>query len=288
MLTTRIIGVINILNDIAVQSVNFSDYLPIGKPEIVVNYLDRWGIDEIVLLDINGSNKNFFELDQYLPEYIFNCQTPVAAGGGVKNLVDIESLIRNGADKVVINSNAHLSPKIIENGAKEFGEQAIIVSIDVKNIEGEYIVFANSGLNKLDLSLNEVIMQAQDYGAGEIIINSIDKDGSGEGFDFELFTLVRNIASIPIIGIGGAGKAEHFLKVHPIGLSGLGAGNFFHYSEHSVIILKQYLKNNNCNVRLDTYADYKNAKIFSNNRLSSSSDKDLESLRFDYIPEEKI
>ena len=288
MLTTRIIGVINILNDIAVQSINFSHYLPIGNPKIAVDYFDKWGIDEIVILDINGSNKESLDLHHHLPKYIADCQTPVAAGGGVGSLFDIENLIRNGADKVVINSNAHINPKIIEQGSKEFGEQAIIISIDVRKEGSEYIVFSNSGLNRLDLSLEETILQAQDFGAGEIIINSIDRDGSKNGFDIELFKSVKNIVSMPIIGVGGAGEPEHFVDALSSGISGLAAGNFFHYTEHSILMLKSYLVKNNYDIRLDTYADYTNAEFGLNNRLSSLSDKDLESLRFDYIPQEKI
>jgi imidazole glycerol-phosphate synthase subunit HisF len=288
MLTTRIIGVINILNDIAVQSINFTHYLPIGNPKIAVDYFDKWGIDEIVILDINGSNKESSDLHHHLPKYIIDCQTPVAAGGGVRNLFDIENLIRNGADKVVINSNAHINPKIIEQGSKEFGEQAIIISIDVRKEGNEYIVFGNSGLNRLDLSLEEIILQAQDFGAGEIIINSIDRDGSKKGFDIKLFKLVKNLVSMPIIGIGGAGEPGHFVDALSSGTSGLAAGNFFHFTEHSVLMLKSYLVKNHHDIRLDTHADYTNAEFGLNNRLSSLSDKELESLRFDYIPQEKI
>lgn len=288
MLTTRIIGVINILNEIAVQSINFKKYLPIGGPKIAVDYFDNWGIDEIVILDINGSNKKSSDLHSYLPFYIEDCQTPVAAGGGVKNLFDIENLIRNGADKVVINSNAHINPKIIEQGSKEFGSQAIIISIDVREEGNKYIAFGNSGLNRLNLSLEEIILQAEDFGAGEIIINSIDRDGSKKGFDLKLFKLVKNLASIPIIGIGGAGEPDDFVDALSIGISGLAAGNFFHFTEHSVLMLKSYLLKNNHDIRLDTHADYINAEFGLNKRLSSLSDKTLESLRFDYIPQEKI
>ena len=132
MLTTRIVGVINILNNIAVQSINFKKYLPIGRPDIAISYLNKWGVDEIVVLDIKGSVNGGRELHKSLPSYVTDCQAPIAAGGGVSNLVDIENLIRNGADKVVINSFAHNNPKIIDVGAREFGEQAIVVSVDVR------------------------------------------------------------------------------------------------------------------------------------------------------------
>jgi cyclase len=288
MLTTRIIGVINILNDVAVQSINFSQYLPIGMPKIAIDYIDKWGIDEILILDIDASNKEKSSLHNLLPGYIDDCQTPVAAGGGVKTLFDIENLIRNGADKVVINTMAHTDPKLIEEGAKEFGEQAIIVSFDVRKIKKEYILYTHSGTNQIDISLKESISQARDYGAGEIIINSIDRDGSKKGFDIELFDKVKRMTSMPIIGVGGAGTANHFKQALSSGISGLAAGNFFHFTEHSVLALKSYLVKDNDDIRLDTYADYKDSDFGIDNRLSPLTDENLESLRFDYIPQEKI
>ena len=138
MLTTRIIGVLNILDGIVVQSVNFLKYLPIGNPSIAVTFLNKWGIDEIIIQDIKATNNSECYLYKSLPKYVVNCQVPIAAGGGIKNLKDIENLIRNGADKVIINSAAHSNSKVINEGAKEFGDQAIIISIDIKKINDKY------------------------------------------------------------------------------------------------------------------------------------------------------
>ena len=125
MSVTRIIGVVNVYNNIAVQSIGFKQYLPIGSPEIIISYLNRWGIDEIIILDIKASLKNEKKLIKKLPDYIKKCHTPVSAGGGVASLKDIENLIRRGADKVVINTQAWENRKIVEEGIKEFGSQAI-------------------------------------------------------------------------------------------------------------------------------------------------------------------
>ena len=288
MLAIRIVGVINILNNIAVQSINYNNYLPIGRPDVAITYLNKWGIDEIVILDIKGSINGGSELHNFLPSYVKDCQVPVAAGGGISNLTHIENLIRNGADKVVINTSAHTNSKIIEDGAREFGEQAIVVSYDLRKKDNDYYIFIKSGSKILDLTLEEGLKQAVDRGAGEIFISSIDRDGTKKGYDIELLKYIKERVSIPIIGCGGAGNPEHFLEAMNIGLSALAAGNYFHYTEHSVIHLKSYLKKNNENIRLDTYANYLDRKYGIDNRLMKLSDDDLEELKFQYIPEEKL
>ena len=288
MLTTRIIGVINILNNVAVQSINFNRYLPVGRPDIAISYLNKWGIDEIVVLDMKGSVNGGSELHKYLPGYVADCQAPIAAGGGVQNLADIKNLIRNGADKVVINSSAYNNPKIIDEGAREFGEQAIVVSVDIKKEKNDYAIYAESGSKKIGMPLADALRQAQDHGAGEILINSIDRDGSKRGYDLELLNYVKDTVSIPIVGCGGVGTSKHFLEAMPIGLSGLAAGNFFHYTEHSVIQLKGYLNQAREDIRLDTYANYQNRKFALDERLLALSDDKLEALKFEYIPEENI
>ena len=288
MLTTRIVGVINILDGIAVQSLNFKRYLPIGKPEIAVSYLNQWGIDDIVILDIKSSVKVECSLYQKLAGYTQHCQTPVSAGGGIKTICDIESLIANGADKVVINTKAHEDPNIIRLGVQKFGEQAIVVSIDVEKVNNEYKVFVQSGSRMIKQSLFEILKQSQDCGAGEIFINSIDRDGSKKGYDLELFNYVMTNVSIPVVGCGGVGKANHFLDALPLNLSGLAAGNFFHYTEHSVILLKSCLRKEGQNIRLDTHASYQDQEFSVDQRLKMLSDSELENLKFKYIPEEKI
>jgi len=288
MLSTRIIGVINVLNNVAVQSINFNRYLPVGRPDIAISYLNKWGIDEIVVLDMKGSVNGSSKLHKYLPGYVADCQAPIAAGGGVQKLADIENLIRNGADKVVINSSAYNNPKIIDEGAREFGEQAIVVSVDIRREKNNYVIYAESGLKKIGMSLADALRQAQDHGAGEILVNSIDRDGSKKGYDLDLLNYVKDIISIPAVGCGGVGTSNHFLQAMPIGLSGLAAGNFFHYTEHSVIQLKSYLNQTEEDIRLDTYSNYQNREFALDERLLALSDDKLEALKFEYIPEENI
>ena len=288
MLTTRIIGTINLLNGIVVQSKKFREYLPIGKPEVAIHYLDSWGIDEIILLNINRSKYSKNDLIKKILSYSKYCQTPLAVGGGIKSIKDIELLIRNGSDKVVINTNAHINPKLLKEGAKEFGEQAIVASFDVKKTGKFYSVFVDSGNIKLEMDFNDLLKQSIDHGVGEIFINSIDRDGTKNGFDLELIDFVNKNTSVPVIGCGGAGKASDFVKAMPLGVSGLAAGNMFNYTEHSVIKVKREILNNFKNIRLDTVSNYKNKSFNIDGRVLPMNDKEIDKLRFTYIPKEKI
>ena len=288
MLTTRIIGILNILDGIVVQSVNFSKYLPIGNPSIAVDFLNKWGIDEIIIQDIKASVNLKCQLYKLLPKYVQNCQVPIAAGGGIKTLNDVENLIRNGADKVIINSAAHSNPEVINEGAKEFGDQAIVISIDVKKLDDSYVIFTNSGTKRIGLNLIDFINMVEDFGVGEIILNSIDRNGTKQGYDLDLLELVYNNTSLPLIGNGGVSRAHHFNEAMPLRLSGLAAGNFFHYTEHSVLTIKSYLKKQKNNIRVDSYANYLNSKFSLNERVLVPDDKTLENLKFNFIPEEKI
>lgn len=288
MLTTRIVGVINLLNGIVVQSIRFNEYLPIGKPEVAINYLDSWGADEIILLNINRQTKSKNSLIRNLLSYSKFCQTPLAVGGGIKSLRDIELLIRNGADKVVINTNGHLNPNLFREGAKEFGEQAIVASFDVKKIGKNFYAFINSGKVKLEMDLKDLLKQSIDNGAGEIFLNSIDRDGTKSGFDLELIKFVSENISIPLIGCGGAGKASDFIKAMPLKISGLAAGNILNFSEHSVTKIKSIILKKYKNIRLDTISNYQNKLFDKDGRLLPMNDKTIDKLRFDYIPKEKI
>lgn len=288
MLKTRIIAVLNIYNGIIVQSISFRKYLPVGKPKIAIDFLDSWGIDEIVLLNINNnknSKKQFFD---NLHSYTKNCQTPIAAGGGVSKEKDIEKIISNGADKVVINSSAHGDPSIIRTGEKLFGKQAVVVSIDVKKINNQFQVFTHSGTKKINMDLKNAIWQAQDNGAGELLINSINNDGKKNGYDIKLIQYVKKYANIPIIICGGVGKVNHFRDVLDYNLSGLAAGNFYHYTEHSVITLKQQLSREKRKIRIDTISNYKQKKFDKDGRQLPMKESEFDNLKFKFLKEEII
>ncbi len=288
MVSQRLIATVNILNGVAVQSINFKNYLPIGDPEIAISFLNDWGIDEIIILDIKATLNQDCTLFKYLPQYVSNCQSPITAGGGVRNLQDIENLIRNGADKVVINSSFFNDSNLLQEGIKEFGSQAFVISIDVKKVNNEYIIFTESFSKRVNLPINKAMEAINDSGAGEVIVNSIDNDGSKTGFDISLLKYVKSKLNIPVIGCGGAGRPSHFIKASQIGLSGLAAGNFFHFNEHSVMVLKGFLNTNGQDVRIDSDSNYLKHNFCSQGRLSIKSEKSLESLKYHYIPPEEI
>lgn len=289
MFPTRIIGVITIYQDIAVQSIGFQKYLPIGKPEIAISFLDSWGIDEIVVLDIKGSSKNKINLFKKLKNYTKNCHTPITAGGGIKSLKDIENLIRNGADKVMINSYSLINKNLIKDGIKEFGSQAIMVGLDIKKIKNNYEVFYFSGQQKSKYSFKDTLKILENSGAGEIFINSIDRDGKKNGYDLNLAKIVKSNIKLPLIFCGGAGSANDFLKILPYNISGIAAGNFFHFTEHSVIFLKKYLnKFHKELIRLDANISCRHNFSDLNFRPTKANDEYLENLKFKKITKNYI
>jgi cyclase len=289
MLKTRIIGVIIIRDGIAVQSIGFKQYLPIGIPEISIEYLNRWGIDEIVLLDIDATKKHRRPDYRKVQQYSRHCQVPLAVGGGITRIEDIEQIIHSGADKVVINAEAVKNPDIIQKGARLFGSQCMVVSIDARRDEcGNYEVFTHSGTRPTGISPVEMARIAERKDAGEILLTSIDQDGSKQGYDLDLIRSVAEEVSIPVIACGGAGHPEHMKAVIEIPVSAVAAANFFHYHEHSVITNKRYLKDRSSHVRLDSYVTYQDFRFGSDGRPLKIDDNVLEKLRFVYIPEEQI
>ncbi len=288
MLKTRIIGVVLIKEGLVVQSIGFARYLPVGSPTIAIEYLNRWGIDEIVLLDMTATTSNRPPQDRNLKEHCKFCHVPLAVGGGIRTIDDMSALIRGGADKVVINSTFPDNPSIVSKGAEKFGDQCIIVSIDARKIDGKYMAFTHSGAKTTGKTVVETAKLAEENGAGEVFLNSIDNDGMKTGFDLELAEAVRAAVDIPIIICGGAGIPSHFAQAAATGVSGVAAANFFHYTEHSVITAKTHIVDTVGNVRLDTYAEYTPSQIGDDGRLLKLPDNVLESLRFEYIPEEVI
>ncbi len=241
MRSIRIIGSVLIKNRIAVQSINFNKYLPLGKPKILIDYLNNWGADEIIVLDIKSSINNDTFLKEKLKEITTNCNTPISAGGGIKNIHDVENIIRGGADKVIINSFGINNPKLLNQAALEFGNQAVIGAIDVKKDNNNYQIFTHSGTIKSKFSLDEVIKIYEDNQVGEIFINSINNDGKKKGFDKELIKKVCSLTQLPIIISGGAGNFDHFTEVLKENISGIASGNFLNFTEQSIKNLKYYL-----------------------------------------------
>lgn len=289
MLKKRIVGVLVVKGGIVVQSIGFKRYLPVGFPMIAVEYLNRWGIDEIVLLDIDATREaRQPDVDMVL-KCAGQCRVPLAVGGGIAELADIEQLIRAGADKVVINSCFATNPKLVREGARLFGSQCMVISIDaLLRKDNEYEAFSHGGTRPLGVTPVELARQAEELGAGEIFLNSIDRDGAKTGYDLDLIRQVSEAVRIPVIVAGGVGHPKHFLEAMPFKVAAVAAGNFFHYTETSVIVAKAFMRAAGCNLRLDSQATYEGFGFDDNGRAEKINDAILEKLRFEYIPEDVI
>lgn len=290
MLKKRIAASLIIKDKIVVQSLEFKRYLPIGDPLIAVESLNRWGIDEILLLDIDATPTKKgpdFELVNTISSKIF---VPLTVGGGIKTLEQIKKLVRTGADKVSLNSVLFNHPELITQAAKVFGIQCIVASIDAqKNKNGKWRVFRPDTRCLTDLNPIKWALKLEKLGAGEILLQSVDRDGSKSGFDLEFVAAFTKSVKIPVIALGGAGHPDHFNQILTAGgASTAAAGDFFHFTEHSPILVKSYLISRGVDVRIDTYAKYPSAGFDEWGKIIKRPDSYLEDLKFQFIPKEII
>ncbi len=228
MLKTRVIPCLLLRNLGLVKTVKFSDSKYVGDPMNTVKIFNDKEVDELLFLDISATNeerKPPFDLLSCIASEAF---MPFGYGGGLNDLEDVEKILKIGIEKVIINTHAFKNPEFIKKLANKFGSQSIVVSIDVKkNIEGNYEVFINSG--KVNTKKNPIYyaIEMEKMGAGEIFLTSIDRDGTGEGYDLDLIREVSNAVNIPVISYGGAGKLEDFSKAVNAGASAVAAGSLF-------------------------------------------------------------
>jgi imidazole glycerol-phosphate synthase subunit HisF len=256
----RLIPLILIKNGIVVQSRNFNEFQKIGMPKTSVKRCSEWGSDELILLDISRENKynnrddlNFVKNNNFIDivlDISKSCFMPITVGGKVRSLQDIENYLISGADKVAINTSAVLNPKLLDLASKRFGSQCIVNSVDVKLINNRYVVCINNGSEITSYELKEWLKISEQNGTGEILINSIDNDGRGNGFDLNLIDLVVSNTNVPVICCGGAGRFEHFLEVaEKTNVDGIAAANFFQHVDQSVFLTKKVLYEKNFNFR---------------------------------------
>ncbi|MBT4445671.1 imidazole glycerol phosphate synthase subunit HisF [archaeon] len=295
MLKKRVIACLVIKNGIVVQSIGFEKYLPVGIPEIAVEFLNSWGIDEIVLLDIDATLENREPDFEMIKRISKKCFVPLTIGGGIKSVAVMKKLIRTGADKIAINSLAVNNPSLISEAAAVLGKQCIVVSIDAKCRKREdgiiwHEVMINNGKEGTGLDVVNFSKKCEELGAGEIIVNSIDNDGSKNGLDIELIRSVSSAVSIPVIAIGGVGHPEHFAEGFIQGNAmAVAAANYFHFTEHSPIIVKEYLMSyTTIRPRHETYINYEGFSFNKYGRIKKREEDYLDKTRFEYHPEEII
>lgn len=252
MLTKRIIPCLDVRNGRVVKGVNFSGIKDVEDPVALAKYYNEFGADELVFYDITASAEGRSLFTDVLRRMAAEVFIPLMVGGGVNSVEDFDILLKCGADKVSVNSGAIKNPDIIYKAAKVYGSQCVVLSMDVKRVDGRFTVFAKGGREMTSLDAVSWAYAGQENGAGEIVVNSMDTDGVKEGFDLEMLQAVSDKVSIPVIASGGAGCKEDFLKLFnavPRVDAGL-AASIFHYKTLLIPDLKEYLLANNIEVRL--------------------------------------
>jgi len=255
MLKHRLIPNIILNNGNVVQSRNFKHTNVVSNAITAVDFFNSWAVDEIIILDVSRNTDNRKQFHKIINGLSKRCFIPLMVGGWIKSNEEINQLLKEGADKVSINSYAVKNPNFIRESSKMFGSQCIICSIDVKKNQSEqYEVFIDRGQESTGLNPVDWAKKVQELGAGEILLTSIDKDGTKEGYDLKLIQQVCENVSIPVIAFGGVGEWQHLVDGITIGKAdAVSAANIFHYTEHSTYNAKQYLVKAGLNVRIPKF-----------------------------------
>ena len=250
MLKIRIIPTLLLRNNRLVKGVNFDNYRDTGDPIYAARVYNSQYVDELVFLDIDATNESRETNVSIIEKVSEECFMPLAIGGGIKTTKDIRKLLNAGADKVVINTAAIENPQLIKDGAKEFGSQCIVVGIDVKVENNKYVIYKNSGKAKTSIELIDYIKDVENLGAGELFINSIDKDGTMTGYDLDLIKLVMKNTTLPVIACGGAGNFMHLVDAYnDTKVEALAMASIYHFGDNNPIRARSYLKNNNIPIK---------------------------------------
>jgi cyclase len=251
MLTKRIIPCLDIKNGRTVKGVNFVDLKDAGDPVELAKKYAETGADELVFLDISATEERRATLIDLVRKVAATINIPFTVGGGISSVADVDVLLRNGADKISINSLAVKNPDLINEIAAKYGSQCVVVAIDAKQINGNWIVHLVGGKTPTELNLFDWAKEVEQRGAGEILFTSMNNDGTKNGFANEALAKLSEIVNIPIIASGGAGTMEHFAETFINGKADAAlAASVFHYHEIEIPELKQFLKNQNIAVRL--------------------------------------
>ena len=251
MITKRIIPCLDVKNGRVVKGTNFEGLRDMADPVEMARYYNAAGADELVFYDITASVEGRTLFTDILTRVAREIFIPLTVGGGINTLEDFDRVLKCGADKVSVNSGAIRNPAIIGEAAKKYGDQCVVLSCDIKRVDGRFLLFTKGGRENTGIDALRWIEQGVANGAGELVINSIDTDGVKNGFDLELLDEVASRVSVPIIASGGAGKKEDFTELfrHKGMDAGL-AASIFHTKQVEIRDLKQYLRENGVEVRL--------------------------------------
>jgi cyclase len=252
MITKRIIPCLDVKNGRVVKGTNFKGLADVSSPVTLAEYYSSCGADELVFYDITASAEGRGIFTDILREAASKVFIPLTVGGGINTLADFERVLGSGADKVSVNSGAIRNPAIIEEAAKRYGSQCVVLSADISLVDGKYTVFSRGGRDNTGLDAIEWIRAGVERGAGEVVVNSIDTDGVKKGFDLPLLKAICDVASVPVIASGGAGKKEDFTSLFrevPTVSAGL-AASIFHFGEVEIADLKKTLRDEGINVRI--------------------------------------
>ena len=252
MIKTRIIPCLDVDNGRVVKGINFVDLKDAGDPVKQANFYSENGADEITFLDITATHQKRKPMVDIIERTANECLVPLTVGGGIKSIEDMKMFLSVGADKVSINSSAINNPALISEGANKFGNQCIVVAIDAKKTKNSWDVFINGGRINTGLDALQWAKRAESLGAGEILLTSMDRDGTKVGFDLDLTRNISDSVGIPVIASGGVGEINHFVDGVKVGkASALLAASVFHFGKFTITQVKKHLISNGINVRMD-------------------------------------
>lgn len=251
MHTKRVIPCLDIKDGRVVKGINFVNLKDAGDPADVAAAYDKAGADEVVFLDITASSDSRATQLEWVRQVASQLFIPFTVGGGIRTVEDFRAILREGADKISVNSAAIMNPRLISDAADKFGSQCVVAAIDAKRRpDGGYSVYKNGGRVDVGLDAVEWAVEVQRLGAGEILLTSMDGDGTKAGYELELTKAVAEAVEIPVIASGGAGKLQHFYEALEAGADAVLAASLFHYKELEIRQVKEYLRDRGISVRL--------------------------------------
>lgn len=287
----RVIAAIVVRQGRAVQSFGFARYLPVGRPEIAARFFGSWGADEILVLDIDASREGRTIDTELVARIAHEIRVPLTVGGGLHGVDDVRRVVQAGADKVAMNLAAFEAPSGVRAAAEAFGTQCIVGAMDVRRSgTGAATVHSHGGMVDTELGAAAHAAALGKLGVGEILINSVDRDGAGTGYDTEAALAVARSVSLPVIVLGGAGHPAHLLDVlRHEEIAAAAAANLFNHTEHAIGTTKAWLRAESLDMRVENWADYSQYPFDDGQgRILKKPDEVLDDEIFEFVPEEVI